>query len=364
MKKIKFIAFLAVVLMFFNACQEEGSVLQVDEGMSNLKEVGSTELYSENGYLVFKSVILADSIADQKNQMSIGQQSSWEESLKFTSARTYRYQLNDEILNVEDYYLFEQKVKDAETVGYFDKENSCMTYPFDEETWASILNEDGIVKIGNVLYRFNKTGGVAIFDGNIDHISVLKGGGQLPSSVKYLTLNSSLKSVMLSDYGAYFNERKWDGDYVLDVNLVYSVVKVPKFVYDPEIHDYKWVNMPDGVKYELYCHQRVKKWYGWFDSRTYLYHKDYVVQVGGNYVAEKNFYYPETDYVDSSPSIRISSSEVSNHYIRLYSEQYPFYIEIEDQPAPSTSPVITLIDFDVWTGRVGSETDHIDMVIN
>ena len=362
MKNFKFLTVMAVVLTIFSACQKDELTVEDLDAQASVLE--KPDVYSENGYLVFKSYAVADSISALMNQLENDEQIKWEKSLKFTSAKSYRYMLNEEILGCEHYSLFDQKVKEAASKGYFNESDSCMDYPFENDSWASILNKDGVVKIDKVLYSYDKKGGIAIHKGTLNLLSIVKAGDEKLADINFFTFGNSLKSVMLSNFGSYFNQRKWNGKYVLDVDLVYSVVKVPKFVYDPAIHDFRWVDMPDGVKYQFYCHQRVKKWYGWFDEQTRLYHKGFKAIVGGNYAQEKNYYYPRHNYSNSAPPILQSSSELANHYIELYSTPYPYTVDFVDQGAPLTPPVITNIDFDVWTARVGNVSDCIHMIIN
>ncbi len=180
-------------------------------------------------------------------------------------------------------------------------------------------------------------------------------------------INLSLKSTSLTNFGSYFNQRKWDGNYILDVDLVYTYQTQKMNFYFPDEGSYRWIDVPVGVKYQFYCHQRVKRWYGWFDANTHLYHKAYVCNIGGN-DSGKGFTYYKYTYSVANPSIQTSSEDLSNHYIELYYTTYPFSwngsSDLSDLAAPSIAPVITNISFDIWTGKVGSETNCIQMRIN
>lgn len=362
MKKFNFLAVMAVVLTLFSACQQEE--LEVNEPQIAGAREDVPDVYTENGYLAFKSTEVADSIAELLNIKSLSDQVDWEKSLNFKSARTYRAELNQEVLDIDEFGDFEKKVQELVKKGYFNLDKSCMDYPFSRETWASILNKDGVLKIGEVLYSFDKTGCVAVHNGTLELLAMAKRGDKLPDGVESYTSPEDLKSVSLDNFGTYFGERKWNGKHVLDVSLVYGVILTPKYVYDPRVGHHRLVDLPDAVKYELYCHQRVKRWYGWFDANTHLSYKQYATRIGGNYNSDKGFTYDAVNILNASPSIVTSSNDLANHYIKLYSAIYPFSWDFVDPTPPSIAPVITSIIFDVWTGKVGSEGDCINMVIN
>ncbi|GET25411.1 hypothetical protein NT017_17400 [Prolixibacter sp. NT017] len=320
-------------------------------------------VYSENGYLAFKNVETLDSIAQIKNQEDASSQISWEEYMHFESARTYRAKLNDEIFDTNDYSSFIKKANAAASEGYFSKRDSCMDYPFFNYSWASVLNKDGIVKIGDILYAFNKAGGIAIYEGTPELLSLVRKGEASPADVEYIQFGNLLKSASVDGYGKYFKTEKRSGKYKLSVSLSYDVVKVPKRVYIPDAHDFKWVDLPDGVKYEIYCHQQKKGIFGWRDYQTHLSYKDYAVKIGGNHIAEENFTYPKVNYSDSNPTLKQPSEALSNHFIKLYAAQYPFRIVSDNPPAAPIAPTVELINFKIWTRKTGTENDPIKFVV-
>ncbi len=361
MKKLLLFAMIIAALGIFNACEKSDELIDqsIDE---KLLDATNPDVYSENGYLVFKSVDILDSIATVMNKMTDEELWGWEHSLKFKSARTYREKLNDEIFSTENYVEFKKKIDQASVDGYYNKKDSCMDYPFSIYSWASVLNKDGIVGIGDFLYSFRKNDQIIIYKGTPDLIKMVQQGKELSGEINISRFRNTLKSVILDDYGSYYKQEKKDGKDRLKVYLQYNEIKVKKPVYDPKTHGTIIVSLPDAVKIDLYCHQEHKGTFGWRDSKTHLYHKGYRVDIGGNYVQEKNFTYGRVNYSDSSPNILQSPNDLSNHYINLYWSQYPFDL-IEYQDAPP-SPKVTHVDFDIWTGKVGSENDHIDFILN
>ena len=186
-----------------------------------------------------------------------------------------------------------------------------------------------------------------------------------PADIRMTQYTNLLKSVILTDYGNYNRQEKMAGSKNrLRIYLHYNVIKVQKMVPGPGGIGLISVTVPDAVKIDLYCHQEYKGIFGWRDSKTHLYHRWRRIKIGNNYVTQKNFTYGLVNLTNPSPtSIIASSNDLSNHYINLYWSWYPFEL-IENQPAPPYSPEITLVDFDIWTGKVGSSTDYLRYLVN
>ncbi|GET35057.1 hypothetical protein PbJCM13498_39200 [Prolixibacter bellariivorans] len=368
MKKIVLLCMAAALSTFFAGCQKDEINGQLTDNVQQ-KSATVPNVYSENGYLVFKNIETLDSIAQVMNQEDSTSQVSWEEYMHFESARTYRAKLNDEIFSTDDYSVFLKKANEAASEGYFNKKDSCMDYPFSNYSWASVLNKDGIVKVGDILYAFSKKGGIAMSKGTPELISLARKGGALPTGIEYTQFGNSLKSATINDYrtindyGKYFKTEKRNRKYKLSVYLSYDVIKVKRRVYIPDVHDFKDVMLPDGVKYEIYCHQQKKGTFGWRDYQTHLSYKDFAVKIGGNSIPEINFTYPAVNYSDSNPSLKQPSNALSNHFILLYDAKYPFKIVSDNPPAAPKPPTVRLIDFKIWTRKTGNESDPIHFVV-
>ena len=351
MKKLVLFAMTIACLSIFSACEKSDELIDQSVDLQ-MQATEKPDVYSENGYLVFKNGEIADSVADLRAQVTYEEQLDWEQFYRFESARIFRTKLNDKIVETEDYQMFDNLVKEATNLGYFNNEEKCMDYPFANENWASILNKDGVVKIGDVLYLFTKTGGKAIVNGNLNQIKKIKHGNTLPENVTVFDFENKLKSTTLPDYGeVYHAQVNRDKKYYLDVSLNYDERREDIDVIDINTGQIVTVSFPVAVEYNFYCRARKRKFYGWFDYRTRLYHVPHSVNVGGNTVPEDQFTYGIYTY--SSSNTVASESELANHHINVYGSPYPFLL-IENQPAPSVSPVINSISFDFWCESVTS----------
>jgi hypothetical protein len=361
MKKLVWFVMAAVVLSIFNACQKSDEL--IDQSIdAQSQEAIKPDVYSENGYLVFKSMDILDSVASAMNLTSDEEQLIWEQSLQFESARTYRSKLNEEIFGTDDYSQFLSRANKAATEGYYNKNDSCMNYPFSIFSWASVLNKDGIVGIKDYLYLFTPKGQIMIYKGTPELLKMAKAGNSLPGDIKIMRYENTLKSTIYTSYGEYQKESKYNGSKRrFTVCIKYNEIKEARDVIGPG--GIISVNLPVAVKHDLYIHQEYKGTFGWRDSKTHLYHRPHAIDIGGNTVSQNNFHYGRINNTYSNPSTITSSNDLSNHYINLYWSSYPFDL-IEFQSAPPVSPQITLVKFDVWTGQVGSSTDFLAYTVN
>lgn len=139
----------AMALTIFNGCQKDELVL-IDEQPQAMVE---PDVYVENGYLVFKSKDVYDSIRGKVEKYEPEEAINWEKSLNFTSAKSARYFAEleaNEIINEEGVINFKKKFS-----RLFDINNELdINYNFYASSLAAILNIDGEVKIGNSLYKF------------------------------------------------------------------------------------------------------------------------------------------------------------------------------------------------------------------
>ncbi|MBN2817617.1 MAG: hypothetical protein JXP36_01520, partial [Bacteroidales bacterium] len=90
MKKLIYVAMIAMGLSIFNACQKSDELIRQPADEQQLDAV-KPDVYVENGYLAFKTKAIYDSIRSEVENYSIEERLVWEKSLGFTSAKTERY---------------------------------------------------------------------------------------------------------------------------------------------------------------------------------------------------------------------------------------------------------------------------------
>ena len=92
--------------------------------------------------------------------------------------------------------------------GYFTMVDSSLCYPFNNYSWDCILNKKGIIKIGGVLYCFQKDTQITILDGKEETLSqFLNNPADRDTALVKIYSEPKLKSTIPSDYGAVKSTR-------------------------------------------------------------------------------------------------------------------------------------------------------------
>jgi len=91
MKKLLLFAMIIVALGIFNSCEKSDELIDqsIDE---KLLDATKPDVYSENGYLVVKSFEAADSLRLMLQNISLEEQSIWENEIGLKSAKMFRAQ--------------------------------------------------------------------------------------------------------------------------------------------------------------------------------------------------------------------------------------------------------------------------------
>ncbi len=168
MKKFNLLAVMAVVLTLFSACQQEE--LEVNEPQIAGAREDVPDVYTENGYLAFKTKEAFDSIRSEIDKLSIEECEKWEKSMKFTSARTIKYFAEEEAIAITD----EKGVKGFRTKyqhQFYINDDLDINYKFYASGLEDVLNIEGLVKIENSLYKFTEDKEYIVLDGDINKLA-------------------------------------------------------------------------------------------------------------------------------------------------------------------------------------------------
>lgn len=157
-----FMAVIAMVLTVFNACTKDELKTSPDEAIA---KTGKADVYLENDYLVVKDFEAIDSLKKTLQNKSLEEQSSWENQLGLKSAKTIRAQASDKLAECTTQQQAESYARELVKEGYFSMRDSSMCYPFYNYSWDCVLNKHGVIKIGSVLYCFQKDAQISIIDG-------------------------------------------------------------------------------------------------------------------------------------------------------------------------------------------------------
>lgn len=262
--------------------------------------------------------------------------------------------------------MFDNKI-DAENYarelveeGYFNMVDSSLCYPFNNYSWDCILNKKGIIKIGGVIYYFQKDTQIVILDGKEETLTrFLNNPADRDTALVKIYSEPKLKSTIPTSYGAVASKREYSagGGVRWTLSLCYDIVK-------GTAHD-AWgrpITVQRGLKYYLYFHKEKKGTFGWRDSKGIFSHQHLSHNLGGNYDPGQGKYYQT--FINMTPAAdytQINYSGLSNVYLTV--REWIFNGVLSPIP-PSyygTAPVINNFS---CNGRLEKHTIVINLTIN
>ena len=307
-------------LSIFNACQkiEEPIDQTVD---AQQQQVVKPDVYSENGYLVFKTKEIFDSVRVKVEGFDFEGFSEWEKSLNFTSAKTEKYFAEEEALKIVD----EQGTQDFKTKysRLFDiNDDLDIGYKFYSSGLEDILNINGLVKIENSLYKFSADKEYIVLNGDYSELSNIESGLKSGSTENEniavfdpIMSSNKLKSTDILDEG------------VTTVGIRRLIWKVEKYVFSTIVNFDPYTGLPTyKAGYELTLVMNQEKYRGlpkkWRNNEaSYNLENQYIdwSEIG---------VYPTPGYTGwfQDDYIGTTRSTVKIHYIsKLYYSTQAFY---------------------------------------
>jgi len=329
--------------MAFGACQKD----KLDQG-STEQTLKKADVYAEQDYLVFKSIESVDSMKKVLDSKSEDSRLEWERSMNFTSASNYRSKANDKLTEFTSEAQAKPFIAQLAEKGYFSLKDSCLTYPFKMISLESVLNPQGLVKIGEVLYCFQKDKQICIMDGKKETLESFL-NGQIEADdvhikvVKYAT-NQYLRGYWFGNVLAEVG--RTSGKYRFTVQLIYDAVYMP----NSTVH----VN---HAYYEFYFHQQKKSIAWWNDNQTYYHWYPTLLKFGGTMDDMDTPWYNPT-YGPTAAWYVPNTSELANvHYTIWGSDIYPCTYN-----GGSNGPILQM-NVNFYSDQVGSSTDPLNMTI-
>ncbi len=320
----------AVALTIFNGCQKDEHVL-IDEQLQN--EV-KPDVYVENGYLVLKDLNVIDRVMKTLNNMNQEQVLVWEKQLGFESARTYYDKIfkdSEKIKTVEGIISFREKYKDVFIWNEIDPTDFSFDYPFYHTNLVPLMNKDGLLKIGQSLFKYNKENRITIVDGDISKLDEAMKLDRNTDNILILGKKGDLKAYSIStltrfleDYGS-----ARDGDYIK-----WSSNKRMKNELKCELFTYTTYNgtWEGGYKYYLVQQAQDRTLGIWWNYYTSYRVQNITYQVNGNTI-----YYDPNTYTtgDIKPSTTftfysaITIYSITEPPLSSITRSYPIYISCQ-----------------------------------
>lgn len=335
MKNLMFMAVIAMVLTVFNACTKDELKTTPDEGIA---KTDKADVYLENDYLVVKNFEAVDSLQKTLQNKSLEEQSSWENQLGLKSAKTFRDQASEKLAGCKTLQQAETYARELVKEGYFSMRDSSMCYPFYNYSWDCVLNKNGVIKIGSVLYCFQKDAQISIMDGKAKTLNqFLSNPESCDTTLVKVYSFQKLKSTIPTNYGEYAWKREYSAGggvrwtFTFNYNIVTTEMPVPFG---------GLITVQTGLKYYLYFHEEKKGLFGWRDSKDIFKYQNLSYNLGGNWDSFQGDYCqnvtkttPDADYT------QLNTSALANVYFTVNQWFFPAISPIPSS-YPGTAPVI------------------------
>lgn len=281
MKRIIFRSILIIIVFLQFSCEKE--VITPDTKIDNAPLV-----YVENDYLVFKNKVVYDSILALSETWDDDLKDTWAGALGFTSAsKVYRNAESEIRTSIEagdlDLSPIIEKYK-----GQLEISNSEMSYLFYPRTITDLLNIQGIVKIGQSLYKFTKDKEYVITDGDHAKLDLIKEGTlKAATNLEDLSIyafdpyeSSALKTTVIIADGTHT-----DGRYRFHY-LAEKITYLSFNGFNPYTMKDMWSY---GYSFKLYIESQKKTlfWFG-YKTRIYVKNQHLIRTLNGDY--RDNYY--------------------------------------------------------------------------
>ena len=318
--------------------------------------MSSADVYSENGYLVFRGIEEVDSVIQLFSTMSTAEKLSWEKSYDWVSARGEFDKIFDEYEKLnsrEEFSLFKNKY--FETLSFNERdENDCsIDYPFATNYFLPVINKEGLVKIGESLIKYTKTDHIVIRDGDINVLNNLSSNMENGNVFIFPKLKSVYSDdALIHDFpedNPFGSANRWHEKTTnRRLNNELRIDRFRYYDYNYQTQRYEWV-----LGYRIYFKQRAQKksWGSWVDYKTRYTFDDLYVKVASEPISTYDPYTPPVS-AEVSPSASITL------YGYVYRFPYNEFIvpELIPEPLTSLSILTSCQGFDGILYRV----DHVE----
>ncbi|WP_346859063.1 DUF4848 domain-containing protein [uncultured Draconibacterium sp.] len=301
-----------VVLSIFNACQKSDELIDQSIDVQQ-QEAVKPDVYSENGYLVFKEIEAVDSVVNILLRMTTEEKENWERDLGIKSARAEFERLNqiyDNLDTKEEILDFKSRYQNKLTFKGSEPEDWSIDYAFNTVYFVPVLNEDGVFKIGESLIKYTKNDHIIILDGDQEKLKNLNKFSNNEMVVYAPRLKSSDENrIYLDD----FPDDNLDKDYgVVDI-WSYNDSRTRRLRNELIWDNYYYSegsNINSGWK--LLFHQKGEKkgTFGWKRYKTVYGVRNIYVKVGS--FPSQNLYYNVADY---TPEVYYSTRECAADHL-------------------------------------------------
>ena len=332
-----------MVLTFFNACQQDE--LEVDPaGETVLQE--KPDIYLEEDYLVFKNSEIVENTLNGLNDQSFEAKQQWEKQFSFKSAMTYRNEASNKLEAMENLATAEKFISELVSKGYFSMQDSCLSYPFFNISWESVLSPTGLVKIGDVLYCFKKDKEIMVRDGNKSTLTRYLNHKEVDNeTVKVFGfLKTKSSPTNFGNLGHVEGRRDLNYYHRLLVSFLYERIIVSDPIAGGDIQK--------GLRYNINYHSYRRQNWWWIDYNTYFSFRNPDWNIGGNFDYIQDEYYSVVRPTPQYEWKQINSSKSANVNTIIYQADFKPSTWLNPQYDTYVGPSINSFQIEVKNNKV------------
>lgn len=207
MKKIKLFVFMMLGMScMIQSCKSELEQIQQDNsilGSTQAFELERKQKFSANavdesingdfkvkdGILHFKNVAAFIKLRDSFVNLHMPERAAFAEKQGFESRLSITFNLLEKVRNAKSKEEYENLILSNNDFIAFDKENQLVDSRISDDCLASILNRDGFVYIGRILYKFTDGNEYIVFDGDKSRLNSIK-NGRIAESLEVSVMNT------------------------------------------------------------------------------------------------------------------------------------------------------------------------------
>jgi hypothetical protein len=194
MKRIKFLGIMMLGMScFFQSCKNDLEQLQKESltsGNSEAFENERKQKFSANavdesikgdfelkdGVLHFKNVASFIKLKDSFIDLQMSERAEFAKKQGFQSRLSVTFEALEKVRNSKSKEEYENLIASNIDFIAYDEKSQLAVSRISDDCSASILNKDGLVYIGKILYKFTDGAEYIVFDGNKNRLASLKNG--------------------------------------------------------------------------------------------------------------------------------------------------------------------------------------------
>lgn len=150
---------LSAAVLFLVSCSKNNSESKLENDIS--------EVYVDNGILVFKDFTAFSNTLKSLNSFTDVEKDNWEKRVGFISFRTKFSRINSELEKETSLESFNRTIAKASKILRIENEE---IKPMVNDYFSSIVNPEGIVRIQNDYYRFYQDYETIVLNGSVDKV--------------------------------------------------------------------------------------------------------------------------------------------------------------------------------------------------